>query len=358
MNSRLSKVLELFIHLVAVLVLLSVGINSYERMAFFVNETKGIGLIITTNQDPVFWHVVVYGLYILTWFCAYFGLFKRFQFSIKKKLLAFGLGWVALSAIHILILFLVSKFMYTDPLANSGVFEMKVFGPFNDSLFAFYFVLILIAFLAQTTVQFISRYQELEHADHVQSELALIKSQLRPHFLFNTLNSMYSIALESQQDLLADGIQNLTGLMRYSMRHSTQSLVPLEEEWDYILRYIKLQQLRIPAEQMDIQVDQPEDFGGISIAPMILINFVENAFKHGISYEKHSFIHVSLELDKDYISFKVQNSNHSQESKIESPGLGITQTKKLLDLHYQQQYNLTIEQGQEVYHVHLKLPRK
>ncbi|SMO58177.1 sensor histidine kinase [Gracilimonas mengyeensis] len=409
MNPRIPKLAEILIHIVAVVVITTLAIRNYELINYMVLEgvpisseseayiLRGYSSSPDTAAGSVFqdtmnsevtssfgssndaqssqtnqmiWHGIVYGLYLTGWFVSYFMFFKRNQSALKKKLLALTTGWLGFAIIHMVIVVFAGVMLNTEPTTSqttasalttqpsTTVFRFGTFSSFSDSLFAVYFLIVLVAFLAQTTTQFLYRYQELEEADHMQSELALIRAQLRPHFFFNTLNNLYSMALESKNEALADGLQNLTGLMRYSLTHSTKKLVPLREEWEYIKRYVELQKLRLNPESVDINMEISGDLHSAQIAPMILINFVENAFKHGISYERPSFVEMKLNITETYIILTVCNSNHPSKQEAGVSGIGTAQTKKLLALYYEDDFDLDILSNQQQHEVILKLPRR
>jgi sensor histidine kinase YesM len=164
------------------------------------------------------------------------------------------------------------------------------------------------------------------------------------------------MALETGNQDLADGLQNLTGMMRYSLKQSTKELVPLNEEWDYVEQFVELQKLRINRDSVDIKMETDGRLESTQVAPMILINFVENAFKHGISYEKDSFIKIKLEVKETAIILHVRNSNHPSEQESGTSGIGTTQTRKLLKLYYGDDFDLAISSKKDEYAVILKLP--
>ena len=411
MNPKIPFLVELLIHVVAVVVVISLAVRSYELIEFRVVEVvtvpstspadtttsesftirgfssqKGaaesnssssssfdsIGPakkdVVTiegkqyqverSSANQLVWHIIVYGLYLISWFVAYYFFFKRHHHRLKKKLLALLFGWVGFSVLHFGIVITFTVFLNGKASAQPSATILS-FGTFNsltDSPFAFYFLIVFLAFLAQSTVQFLYRYQELEQADHMQSELALIRSQLRPHFFFNTLNNLYSMALETNNEPLADGIQNLTGMMRYSLQHSTKELVPLQDEWDYICRYVELQKLRINQESVKVDLEAKGRLIKAQVAPMILINFVENAFKHGVSYEKPSFVDIKLDVTDKQVILEVRNSNHPSIQDKGTSGIGTAQTKKLLKLYYEDEFQLNIIPTPEEHTSILKLP--
>lgn len=344
----------------AVFVLVMMGLDSYERSLSPTSLENGrsIGFLINTNSDLVFWHLFLYGLYIITWVLFFYGIFKRYENSLRKKILNGVAGWIMFSLIHTAIVFLAYQFIGSVAETGRQILHFSVTFELGETIFDLYFFLGIFAFMAQTTIQFLSRYHELEEADHIQTELSLIRSQLRPHFFFNTLNNLYSMALETGNADLADGIQNLTGMMRYSLKHSTKKLVPLDDEWEYVKKYVALQKLRFQQESVKIKIKTEGAFKHARVAPMILINFVENAFKHGISYEHDSYVYIKLAVDENTIVLHVRNSNYPSHHDTGDSGIGTAQTKRLLGLYYNDDFNLAINTAKNEHIVTLKLPIK
>ncbi|MFN1835292.1 sensor histidine kinase [Balneola sp. MJW-20] len=361
MPFRRLKIAEWGIHALAVLVLVLTGLDSYRTKIMIMIEQGfpgKVGSMITTNAYQDFWHILIFGLYILTWFLFYYGIYQRYEGSLKKKVLGGIAGWIIFSLTHGGIVYVVSQILASRPVMMLKKLSFNIEYQLGQTIFDLYFIIGVVAFMAHTTMQFLYRYQELEQADKVQSELSLIRSQLRPHFFFNTLNNLYSMALDTGNETLATGIQNLTGMMRYSMKQSTQDLVPVAEEWDYIQRYVDLQRLRVEEENVKIDLNSSGNLSAARIAPMILINFVENAFKHGISYEKKSFVDISLQVTMEEITLQVKNSNHPSVQDSGESGIGTEQTKRLLSLQYQDTYDLNITSDPDWYQVVLTLPSK
>lgn len=354
------KLAEWGIHLLAVIVLVLVASDSYERSLYegFLQTGRRIGFFIVTNADIIFWHVLIYTLFILSWFLFYYAIYQRYEHSIKKKVLGGVAGWIGFSLIHGLLIYLVYRIVKSFPLSDSHILHFDIEFEFGETVLIIYFIMGVVAFLAHTTMYHLRRYKKLEEADRMQSELSLIRSQLRPHFFFNTLNNLYSMALQTGNEKLAGGIQDLTEMMRYSLRHSTEKLVPLSEEWEYIERYTDLQKLRIDQEKVSVRLSSSGDLSAVRIAPMILINFVENAFKHGISYEKKSFVNIQLDADSETITLTVSNSNHPSKQDSGLSGIGTEQTKRLLSLHYQDSFNLKVSTNNDSYQIVLTLPAR
>lgn len=186
------------------------------------------------------------------------------------------------------------------------------------------------------------RIQE-DRYKQVQTELALLKSQIHPHFFFNTLNSLYSLSLEQSQQV-PKVILDLSDLMRYVLDSSNKKRVPLRDEVQFIKNYISLEKLRLP-ESADIRVSVEGDLNSYSIAPMLLIPFVDNSFKHGLSSSiEEGFVHVEIIIEKKHLYFRIENSmpqNEIRESK-ERPGVGLENVKRRIALLYPDKHQLNI----------------
>lgn len=192
--------------------------------------------------------------------------------------------------------------------------------------------------------------------EKLSAELNFLKTQINPHFLFNTLNNLYALAERKQNTDLAQGIAELSNLMRYMLYDCKTRFVPLEKELRFIQSIIEVQQLRIASEDdvlvvLNIEGD-PKDK---QIAPLILIPFVENAFKHGIDLNHSSFIKIDILIQDSSILFKVVNSNFPQENEHQKhSGIGLENVKRRLELQYKHRYQLKKEL-KEAYQIELKL---
>jgi len=191
------------------------------------------------------------------------------------------------------------------------------------------------------------------------AELSSLRSQINPHFLFNALNSLYATALKENSEKTADGIQKLGDMMRFMLQENNQEQIPLRKEIAYLHNYMAIQRLRIDESQgIEVRVNLQEPAHEIYLAPMLLNPFVENAFKHGISLESPSWIFITLTLDATRLYFKVHNSLHARREKDpekNSPGVGLTNVKKRLELIYPDRHTLTIQQSEKDYFVSLTL---
>jgi len=191
-------------------------------------------------------------------------------------------------------------------------------------------------------------------------ELHRLRSQINPHFLFNTLNTLYGTALKEYASNTAEGVQRLGDMMRFMLEEDTQDFIPLDREISYLENYIALQLLRTPpSPTLCIEATIPPLSCPQQIAPMLLLPFIENAFKHGISLKEPSWVRIQLHCDAEHIRFEVRNSLHSRpKPDRDMPGLGIglQNVTERLRLLYGRSYQLNCgEEGVE-YVVQLVLP--
>lgn len=199
-------------------------------------------------------------------------------------------------------------------------------------------------------------------AEQKQSELNLLQSQLSPHFLFNTLNNMYGISIEQHQRI-PNLLLKLSDLLHYAVYDTKQFFVPLKDELAYINNYIDFEKLRI-GEKLSIHtaIETITDTG-VRIAPMLLIVFIENAFKHSKNtLEQKITVDISLKTKDDAIFFSVKNSftNNEQERNgmDNGSGIGLANIKKRLELLYAGEYDLQQYESGKIYTVDLRLKIK
>lgn len=193
--------------------------------------------------------------------------------------------------------------------------------------------------------------------NQLQSELNFLRTQLNPHFLFNVLNNMFSVALENKQDLLAKNISSLGSVMRYLIYESNGNVITLSKEAELIESTLNLYKLKWDdKENIQVEFIQTGNLE-VKIAPLILITFVENALKYGIDMEKTSFIKIELTVIDDCIRFSIENSNHSINNKNASPvsGIGLKNVKRRLELLYSKKFELHIKETGLLYQVLLEI---
>jgi two-component system, LytTR family, sensor kinase len=188
------------------------------------------------------------------------------------------------------------------------------------------------------------------------AELLFLKSQVNPHFLFNTLNNIYCLALK-KNPLAPHSLLKLAGVMRYMIYESTGEFVSLEKEISYIHNYIDLQRLRT-RDDTSIIFEVTGTVISQQVAPLIFIVFIENSFKHGIkSAINHSFVHIKISVENQDLFLTVKNSKGIVD-EVENErfaGLGVNNVKKRLELLYKEKYSLMVEETEDIYAVELTL---
>ena len=186
------------------------------------------------------------------------------------------------------------------------------------------------------------------------SEIAYLRAQINPHFLFNTLNSIYALTLQ-KSDNASDAVMKLSKMMRYVVSDSSKDLVPLQQDLDYIKNYIQLQQLRI-VNKDSIHFTMTGNFSQLMISPLLLINFIENAFKYGIVDDVDNPIKIDINIVEGQLEMKVNNTISGDElMESEKSETGISNTKKRLDYIYTNKYDLVIDENKQQFTVKLKI---
>ncbi|HVW14513.1 MAG TPA: histidine kinase [Mucilaginibacter sp.] len=193
-------------------------------------------------------------------------------------------------------------------------------------------------------------------AVQLDTEVKFLKSQVNPHFLFNTLNNLFSMAQKKGNDDLADGISKLSGMMRYMIYESNEELVPLKKEIEYLENCILLNKLRYEDGEAKVVFDYPSQSDGVKVAPMLFIPFVENAFKHGVIIGKTSEIDISISVANKQLIFTCQNTSYSvKKMEDEKSGIGLENVKRRLELVYPGKHELSIRNVDDKFLVNLKI---
>jgi len=178
-------------------------------------------------------------------------------------------------------------------------------------------------------------------SEKLSAQIASLKSQINPHFLFNTLNNIYATTIDSSPKA-ADMVDKLSEMMRYTMKDTQQDFVSLDDEIKYIDNFIELQKLRLDR-SVKLEYQSLVAIPPLQIAPMLLIPFIENAFKHGVNPEQKSCIKIEILLNKTEFQLKVVNNKVTIQQDIsERSGLGIENTKHRLNLIYPSKHLLVI----------------
>jgi two-component system, LytTR family, sensor kinase len=224
----------------------------------------------------------------------------------------------------------------------------------NFFIYLFFFALSLAYQLINEKVKSDKLNSEREN-ENLKTELSLLRSQVSPHFMFNVLNNMVALA-RKQSDQLEPSLIKLSSLMRYMLYEADESKVALEKEIEYLQSYIDLQQQRFGKNvKVNVTVDAPDST--LEIEPMLLIPFVENAFKHGTGMIEDAQIDIDLRAKNDVLQFMVRNKYNSlsEEVKDKTSGIGLANVKRRLNLLYGKNYSLMISEQSDWFVVSLQL---
>lgn len=221
-------------------------------------------------------------------------------------------------------------------------------------------LLILVLSSAYAATQ-MSRKRELiesqKNSESLKSEMTFLKSQINPHFLFNALNNIYSLTLTGSEKS-SEMILKLSAMLRYILYECNVSFVVIEKEWDYIINFIDFQKLK-SKDEINVKLDFNNELANSLITPMILIPFIENAFKHSnLEDSNQGWVHISLNNKIDEIIFQVDNSIAAENiSKDDVGGIGLENVKRRLELIYPEKYNLIINDNVKSYSIILQIQK-
>ena len=270
--------------------------------------------------------------------CNYLFVFKR------KSLLWFALSTVALAKIGGGTSLLFQREDTFTPLLAKYIDSTAV-------------VLIYIFSYAVLYNFFYERYQRIKfYKQKSEAELHLLKAQINPHFFFNTLNNIYGIALSEKATKTAGALELLSDMMRYNMDGVREDFIPLKTELKFIEDYLTLQQLRIPA-NTNITINNNIEYPKINykIAPMLLIPFIENAWKYGISTDKQGNIDLQIYVEKHQLIMIIENTIFPDITAEKGSGLGIANVQQRLQMIYPGLHQLNIQSDENKYRINLSI---
>lgn len=306
-------------------------VNSYTLVASFINLIVAIATVYTFN---------------------YYLIPKILLKNKKKTFIAFAfVSIVMFFYIELLLtLFLVVKQLY----AGYSLFPEMV------DVVMLFFNMFFVVFVA-IAIKFYKRWSETNYREQkvlkekVEVEMQMLRTQINPHFLFNTLNSIYVLAMKNS-DQTANTVMKLSDILDYILYKIDTPKIPVTTEIQIIENYIELEKIRF-ANRVDLDFNTDIKSKGIEIPPMLIIPFIENSFKHGVakSLEK-SWIKVSIEENGHLMNIAVSNSKGKQQTKSESGGIGLANVKKRLDILFHDNYKLDISETINTFDVFLAIP--
>lgn len=297
--------------------------------------------------------IVLSILLIIIFYFNYFILLPRYLLA-KKYLHYFS--FLLLAVIIVFLLSSAALFYFfdfnTEILAGTNPDFEKVI-PILPVIIINSVFLWLLATVSSVSFAVHNKLKQTE-SEKLSAQIASLKSQINPHFLFNTLNNIYAMAIDSAPKA-ADMVDKLSEMMRYTMKDTQQDFVLLQDEINYINNYIELQKIRLDR-SVRLEYSCTEQVPHLQIAPMLLVPFIENAFKHGVNSEQKSSIRIELIIKKNELKLYVVNNKVSIQKDIgERSGLGINNTWHRLNLIYPSRHLLVIDDTEKEFSVSLHI---
>lgn len=308
----------------------------------------GIGHVVLKHVVNVLFYALI----------VYFNLYFLIPYYLTQRTFLRYVLFLALSVVIVTpIKAIVFYFLFTDSPAY------REYVTFHSQ---YIFMLMFLVAAGSTVTKIINdwmRHQrdrkELE-TQNMQSELKFLRSQINPHFLFNTLNSLYALTLK-KSDKAPEIVIKLSEIMRYMLYECNERLVPLYKEVQYIRNYVDLEKLR-QGQKVRIDFHVQGTIGNQMIAPLIFTPFLENSFKHGVNQIAEGFVEILLEVQENHVILQMENSKPtvqaSQLPRRKSGGIGLVNVRRRLDLLYPDSYTLKISDNPDKYKVYLSLVLK
>ena len=268
-------------------------------------------------------------------------------------------------------LFIVGVFSLLELYERSDMAFVISFSPVGDSVEAQHISLSVfpwwgnmlaaaLMFAANNQIRIFYRSMQKEEdaerlqRQNIQAEMYYLKHQINPHFLMNTLNNIHAL-VDIDADAAKQTIIQLSDMMRSVVYETGGSSIPLRDDIKFVKNYIELMRIRY-TEDVKITFTYPQQIKGrMDVPPLIFIVFVENAFKHGVSYNEESYISIDIECENGYVVGRFENSVN-EKSRSNKPGIGLENVRKRLDLIYEKNYDLHIDDTGDKYCVTLKIP--
>lgn len=348
------------------------------------------------DGEPVTWYAIKWDLFFSPWapfpnalwpalFGTIFYLFV-FQDGTQKKYINFGIKLVAFILFVIGVNILLGAYYawlesnYTYIYYNDEAWQQEelrkgnLFKPFLpllkwqaisffknfENFFTIKFSIIHLLYTAFFTLimyvwQSRKREAELEKLQR-ETEIQSLKAQLNPHFLFNSLNTIYSSALTEKDTSTAQLVQQLSGILRHSVEEVQREKTAIQKELMFIEKYIALQRARLPEHpNVSIKSQLFWDQEPAEIAPLLLIPFIENAFQYGVSIDEPSFVEIDLQVEDQQLQLRVKNSITARHEEKKGAGTGLKNVEKRLDLLYSGRYSLQCDQQKDTFELHLTI---
>lgn len=190
--------------------------------------------------------------------------------------------------------------------------------------------------------------------ENARIHLAGLRNQVSPHFFMNTLNNIYAL-IDADAQKSKQAMMKLSKMMRYLLYENQGGKVKLSREFEFIRSYVDLMTLRF-SDEITIHLELPEIFEDVEIPPMLFISYIENAFKHGTSYQHASYIRIGIEILQDKLIFTCINSINRNREIRDPGGLGLENSRQRLDLLFRERYSLDVHASEKIFTVELNIP--
>jgi two-component system, LytTR family, sensor kinase len=271
----------------------------------------------------------------------------------KKQYFLFGLAFIVLITVSSFLKMNILGRIMNNPnlLSFSGNWKARIY---DNVIPHFFLVMAGVAFKLMFDFSEVQKKMAEMAKEKAEAELSFLKSQINPHFLFNSLNSVYFLIDKENKDA-REALHRFSEMLRYQLYEAGGNKIPIEKEIDFLHDYVHLQKLR-KDEGYKVEFNTSDDVKGFSIEPLLLLSFVENAFKH-ISHKQdgENFVKINLHRSNGQLLFDVVNSKEEAVNTETAGGIGLQNVKRRLELLYPHNYDLKIENKQDVFTVNLKL---
>lgn len=343
MRYRTNNIIEIIIHVLLWIVLTFLFIH-FNAMSF--HYLKG-----DLMDVPL-----VFGTFIniLLFYFNLFYLFPRYKLK-KLHVINYSL-WIIIAVIILSVLENTFDYLYAVSETKNNNVTIQIGEFLTTSIINLFFILLSVLYSIIRDWLKMEVVKRKLTEENLKLELNYLKSQISPHFLFNSLNNLYSIALKNDDKETASGLSKLSTLMRFMLDKSDKTTVLLDEEIEYLKSYVEIQKLRfLESDDINISFKVIGKTSYFNLPPFLLINFVENAFKHGVDYKASSEINIKIEIEENELLFKIDNTNQDIKKTGTDLKVGLQNVKKRLDLIYGNNYDLIIKSNSQTYVVELTL---
>ncbi|MDB5221957.1 MAG: hypothetical protein JWN83_624 [Chitinophagaceae bacterium] len=290
-------------------------------------------------------------------FCYFVVYFLVPRFTRNGRLRQFIIVFLLSGVLLYLVTLIWFRYAKADPnIKNWPTFALVYFSFYSNINFTGTFTMccLMLAIKYYKNWSIKQRRSEQLGRENIQAELQLLKAQVHPHFLFNTLNNIYSFVL-NKNDRAAGLVDKLSGMIDYMTTEGEKPLVLLEKEIQLVNDYIGLERVRYD-ERLDMQVKINGNPENKMIAPLLLIPFVENCFKHGASIMRgHQWINLKIDIKNSQLDFQLNNSKPVQTISGNKKGIGLSNVQKRLQLLYPGKYYLKTDSANDTFNVHLQV---